>query len=97
MTLGDVLSANAANQLIDWMEHNTVSDELIRSVLPEGWTIADRSGAGGNGTRNITALLRDEQGTALIIAIFMTGAQVEPTQRNAAVAKIGKEVIAAFL
>ncbi len=97
VTLGDALRASAANQLIGWMEHNTVSDALIRSVLPEGWTIADRSGAGGNGTRNITALLRDDKGTALIIVIFMTGARVEPAQRNAAVAKIGKDVLAALL
>jgi len=35
---------------------NKVSDSLLRSVQPKGWLIADRSGAGGFGSRGITAV-----------------------------------------
>lgn len=96
ITLGRALGEDSRRQLVAWMEQNTVSDALLRSVLPDGWTIADRSGAGNNGTRNIVALVHDEHDTAAVIAIFITTTQAEWDQRNTAVASIGEELLAAL-
>jgi len=37
------------------MREDTVADGLLRAALPQGWHIADKSGAGAYGTRAIIA------------------------------------------
>jgi beta-lactamase class A len=56
-TLGSVLTATEQNMLIGWMSNSTTGDTLIRAGAPDGWTFADKSGAGGYGTRNNIAVL----------------------------------------
>ncbi|MCY9844585.1 class A beta-lactamase [Vibrio caribbeanicus] len=46
LLLGNVLNSESKEQLKFWMTNNMVSDGLARSVLPENWAIADRSGGG---------------------------------------------------
>ncbi len=40
------LSARSQRQLLQWMVDDRVAGPLIRSVLPAGWFIADKTGAG---------------------------------------------------
>ncbi len=47
LLFGKALSPEAQKKLTQWMKDNQVADNLLRSVLPVGWKIADRSGAGG--------------------------------------------------
>ncbi|PEW23525.1 class A beta-lactamase, partial [Bacillus cereus] len=55
-TLGDVLSTEKRNLLIDWMKRNTTGDNLIRAGVPGGWEVADKTGSGFYGTRNDIAI-----------------------------------------
>ncbi len=89
---GTTLSKTSQLQLKSWMVNNQVTENLLRSVLPVGWEIADRSGAGGYGSRSITAVVWSQTHAPKIISIYIaeTGASFE--QRNESIVKIGKAV-----
>jgi beta-lactamase class A len=74
-TLGSVLTAAEQNMLIGWMSNSTTGDTLIRAGAPDGWTVADKSGAGGYGTRNNIAVLwppADSPRTAPLVMAVMS-------------------------
>ncbi|MDS9866080.1 hypothetical protein XB97_17480, partial [Acinetobacter pittii] len=61
--------------LIDWMEADKVAGPLLRSALPAGWFIADKSGAGERGSRGIIAALGPDGKPSRIVVIYTTGSQ----------------------
>ena len=91
--LGPALSEGSRQQLKQWMMANTVSDPLIRSVLPPDWHIADRSGAGGHGSRGITALLWQDEQTPVIVSIYLTESELDLAQRDQVIAELAKLLI----
>lgn len=90
LLLGDVLTETDSKQLKSWMQQNSISEALLRSVLPEDWSIADRTGAGENGSRAITALVWHKNKKPIIIAIYLTESDLTLSQRNKVVAEIGQ-------
>ena len=44
--LGDILSVEKRNFLIDLMKRNTTGDNLIRAGVPGEWEVADKTGSG---------------------------------------------------
>jgi len=92
LLLGEVLSNTDKAQLKTWMQDNKVSDPLLRSVLPQGWSIADRSGAGGNGSRGITAMVWHADRQPLIISIYLTETELSMAERNKVIAEIGLKI-----
>jgi len=92
LLFGEVLSQTSKVQLKQWMIDNQITGSLLRSVLPNGWSIADRSGAGGFGSRGITAVVWSDKRTPLIISIYLTQTDASFAQRNKAIADIGKEI-----
>ena len=93
LLLEDVLSESSREQLTTWMENDKVADALLRSVLPEGWRIADKSGAGGHGARSIIAVMWPSSGAPIIAAIYMADNDAEFSERNAAIAEIAAAII----
>ncbi|MDO6427570.1 class A beta-lactamase [Thalassotalea sp. 1_MG-2023] len=89
---GNVLNQQSKAQLTQWMMDNKITGSLLRSVLPEQWSIADRSGAGGYGSRAITAVVWSEDQTPLIIAIYLTQTEATMKERNKAIAAIGESI-----
>lgn len=87
---GTTLSEFSKLQLKGWMINNKVTGNLLRSVLPDDWKIADRSGAGGYGSRSITAVVWSELHAPKIISIYITDTDASFKQRNDAIVKIGK-------
>ncbi|NDL59427.1 serine hydrolase [Phytoactinopolyspora sp. XMNu-373] len=51
---------------------NTTGEELIRAGTPEGWTIGDRTGAGGYGTRNAIAVRWPPEREPIVLAVMST-------------------------
>ena len=94
LVVGDTLSKSSKRQLQDWMNKNQVAGSLIRATLPVGWTIADRSGAGGSGSRAITAVVWPEPTRPIVIAIYITGTSASLEERSAAIARIGEMIFA---
>lgn len=96
LLFGDALSQASKDQLKQWMIDNKVTGSLLRSVLPENWSIADRSGAGGYGSRGITAVVWPDKRSPLIISIYLTQTDASFAQRNKAIANIGKEIFSVY-
>ncbi|MGJ8694661.1 MAG: class A beta-lactamase [Thalassotalea sp.] len=96
LLFGNVLSQASKAQLKQWMIDSKVTGSLLRSVLPENWSIADRSGAGGNGSRGITAIVWSGNRSPLIISIYLTQTDASFPLRNKAIANIGKEIFTVY-
>jgi beta-lactamase class A len=71
-TVGSGLSSERRAQLVDWMTGNSITDTLIRAAVPETWTVSDKSGSGGYGTRNDIAFIRRPGQGPLILVVFTT-------------------------
>lgn len=93
LLFGDVLQTTSAARLKQWMIDDQVADKLIRSKLPEGWVIGDKTGSGGNGTRGIVAFLETPDADTYLAAIYMTETAASYEQRNEAIADIGRAMI----
>ncbi|GAB6721730.1 hypothetical protein bcgnr5411_40860 [Bacillus cereus] len=57
-TIGDVLSTEKRDLLIDWMQRNTTGDNLIRAGVPGGWEVADKTDLESYGIRNDIEIIR---------------------------------------
>ena len=94
--LQDGLSEKNQQTLLTWMKNNKISDSLIRSILPQGWSIADRTGAGEQGSRAINALVWNEQHKPIIISLYLTHTELDIAQRNQTLNQVAKLVLEHF-
>lgn len=90
---GKALTASSRQQLINWMEADKVGGPLLRSVLPKGWFIADKTGAGEHGSRGIVAVLGPDGKPSRIVIIYLTGSRTTMDERNKQIAEIGASLI----
>ena len=93
LILGDALSPASRSQLKEWMIANKVADSLIRASVPEDWVVADRTGAGGYGSRSITAVMWPPHRKPIIAIIYITETKAAFKDRNAAIAEIGTAIV----
>lgn len=89
LLLGPALPAPGAAQLTAWLAANEVAAPLLRASLPAGWQIADRSGAGGHGTRAILAAVWPPGRSPVMVAIYLTDTAASMEARNHAIAALG--------
>lgn len=94
---GSILSNTSRVQLKKWMMDNKVADNLLRSVLPKGYLIADRSGAGGYGSRGITAVVWSKENMPIIISIYLKQTDATFDDRNKAIVQIGDTIFREYL
>jgi beta-lactamase class A len=92
LLLGDALPPDARNRLEAWMLGNAVGGPLLRAGLPPDWRVADRTGAGGHGSRAVIAVLWPPTRDPIVAAVFMTGRDLPMETRNAAIAGIGAAI-----
>lgn len=70
--LGDVLEKDDRAQLTKWMRTNETGATLIQAGVPNSWNVADKSGAGGYGTRNDIAVVWPGKGAAPIVVAVLS-------------------------
>jgi len=97
LVLGDILSATSRKQLERWLLGNRVGDALLRAGLPKSWRIADKTGAGGHGSRSVIAIIWPPKRKPVIAAIYITETEASFDTRNAAIAEIGRAMKAALV
>lgn len=68
--LGDVLPREKRDILVAMMRANTTGDDLIRAGVPEGWRVADKTGACGYGTRHDIGVLWPPTGDPVVLAVM---------------------------
>lgn len=96
LVLGDVLAPPSRRLLTDWLLSNAVSGPLLRAGLPTGWRVADRTGAGGHGSRSIIAVIWPPERPPVIAAVYLTGTRGDLNTRNTAIAEVGAALAAAL-
>lgn len=94
VALGDALGEASRARLVDWMAQDKLADALLRAALPPSWTIADKTGAGGHGSRSIIAILWPAARPPVVVAIFITQTSATLAERDAAIARIGRVLVA---
>lgn len=92
LILGEALPPEARHRLEEWMVGNAVGGPLLRAGLPSDWRVADRTGAGGHGSRAVIAVLWPPMRDPIVAAVFMTGRDLPMETRNAAIAEIGAAI-----
>jgi beta-lactamase class A len=94
------LDATEQQTLIGWMSNSTTGDTLIRAGTPEGWTVADKSGAGGYGTRNNIAVLWPPEGSPstapLVMAVMSSRDTADANYNDQLIADAAAAAIAAI-
>ncbi|WP_393980022.1 class A beta-lactamase [Xanthobacter agilis] len=94
LVLGDHLSAASRTQLTAWLMADAVAGPLLRAAVPAGWRIADRTGAGGHGSRGIIAVAWPPDGAPIVVAIYLTQTDLSLDARNGVIAEVGRLLVA---
>ncbi len=92
LVVGNALSPQSKNQLREWLVNNEVADGLFRSQIPDEWVIGDRTGAGGFGSRSITAVIWPPEREPTIVAFYITETDASFEERNSAIAELGSVI-----
>ena len=92
LLLGDTLSDTSKQQLLAWMEGNKVADGLLRASLPQGWQIADRSGASSYGVRGIISMAWSDTRSPLLISMYVRKSETSLVERDKVVADLGEVI-----
>jgi beta-lactamase class A len=96
LLVGDAQSPEDRALLTGWMRGNTTGATLIRAGVPAGWEVADKSGAGGYGTRNDIAVLVPPDGAAIVLAVLSSRADAGSEYDDALVARAAEVVVGAL-
>lgn len=87
--LGNGLSVSSRNVLTQWMLDDQVAGTLLRASLPSNWKIADKTGAGGYGSRSIVAVIWPPSKQPVVVGIYVTQTKASLQASNEAIARIG--------
>lgn len=100
ITMGDMLSDEARETIVQWMVDTTTGGRRIRAGLPDGWRAGDKTGTGlGRGTTNKyndVAIIFPQTASGnrapIILAVYYDSAQVSDRierEGEAVLAKVG--------
>jgi beta-lactamase class A len=96
LTLGTVLKPASRAQLVVWMTAATTGTGRLRAGLSVVWRVADKTGAGENGTDNIVALLwPPSRSRPLLVASYITASPLPLAETNAVHAALARAIAAA--
>jgi beta-lactamase class A len=94
--LGKALSEASRARLESWMFDSPITGTLLRAGLPEGWRVADKSGAGENGTRNDIGMITRPGAAPLLAAVYYTQAPGDMAAHDRVIADAGRIIAGAF-
>lgn len=97
LLLGNVLAPSSRAQLGEWMVGATTGLRRLRAGLPPGWRAGDKTGNGANGAANDIAIAWPPERPPILIASYISGAEVGDEARHAAHATVARIVAGAFV
>jgi len=87
---GDALSEASREKYLSWIKGGQVTGALLRTHLPKGWEIGDRSGADASRTRSIVAVIWPPKQAPVFVAIYTDhNERTKFDRRNAVIAELG--------
>ena len=90
------LSPAYRETLTTWMREDKVGDALLRAALPTDWVIADKTGAGGHGSRAIIAAVYPPKQPPFYVAMYITQTTAPMKTADATIAATGKRLFASL-
>lgn len=90
---GRALQPADRRRLTDWMLANTTSAARFRAGLPQGWTLADKTGAGDYGTNNDAGVAWNPAGEPIVIVALSRRVAVDAPKVDAALADVARLVV----
>jgi beta-lactamase class A len=94
--VGDALSPDDRQVLVDLLRRNTTGDDLIRAGVPPGWAVGDKTGNGTYGTRNDIAVLWPPGRAPIVLAVMSSRDREDDDHDDALIAEAAKAVVAAM-
>lgn len=88
--LGAALSDRSREQLTAWLVGCKTGDKLLRAGLPAGWRVGDKTGAGGNNTRNDIAVIWPQGRAPMIVTAYYAESSASDDQRTEVLAAVGR-------
>jgi len=85
LVLGSILSAASCALLKNWMVQCKTGDKKIRSAVPKGWLVADKTGTGGYNTSNDIGIIWPGHQTPFVLTIYLTGSKLDSADQQAAI------------
>ncbi|MBB5791487.1 class A beta-lactamase [Jiangella mangrovi] len=92
LLVGDLLRPADRRRLRDWMLANTTSGPRFRDALPDGWRLADKTGAGDYGTNNDAGVAWNPAGEPIVIVAMSRRAERDAPRVDAALADVARLV-----
>jgi beta-lactamase class A len=96
LMLGNALAGHERSMLVTWMRGNTTGDKRIRANVPEGWSVADKTGSGDYGTANDVGVLWPPGKSPIVLALYFTQAEKGARLREDVLASATKIVVEAL-
>lgn len=97
MAFSDRLTPEHDALLHGWLTASPTGPNRIRAGVPEGWTVAHKTGTGANGATNDVGMLTPLSGSPVIIAAYFVGAtQATDDQRDTVIAEATRRALKAL-
>ncbi|WP_218024507.1 class A beta-lactamase [Nocardia lijiangensis] len=93
IVLGDALPADKRAFLRDLLERNNTGAQRIRAGVPQGWTVADKTGTGDYGTLNDIGIVWPPGSAPLVIALMSSKATVDAPYDQALLAQAAAYIV----
>lgn len=94
LAYGPMLKPVSRDRLVGWMRANQTGDKRLRAGLPASWRVADKTGAGSNGTDNEAAILWPPNRPPVLVAAYLTGTPLSFEETNAVHARLARLIAA---
>jgi beta-lactamase class A len=94
--LGKALPKAKKEILTEWLKGNTTGANLIRAGVPSDWTVGDKTGSGGYGTRNDIAILWPATGDPIVLAVMSSKSTEDAKYDDALIADAARQAVAAL-
>jgi beta-lactamase class A len=92
----NALSTGSREALLDWMKNCQTGLHRLRAGLPQSWIVGDKTGTGANGAANDNAIALPPGRPPVLIAAYLSGSHAPSGALDAAHARIGSIIAAAF-
>jgi beta-lactamase class A len=94
--LGNALTPLSRELLLGWLKDSQTGLSRLRAGLPLGWMVGDKTGTGDRGAANDIAVAWPPQRPPILIAAYLADSGASAEALNAAHARLGGVVAAAF-
>lgn len=94
--LGNVLTLENRNLLLEWMKDNTTGYKRIRAGVPLGWTVADKTGSGSYAVANDIGIAWSPHCKPVVLSIYTFSGDSNAKPNDVVIKKVTEAVFEKF-